>query len=136
MKRLLILAIAMLFLFCTINSSFGDTFWRTYEVVAISDNSLTLVDSNGNQIEAFKDPKDYKIGYKVRYDNIRNVLKKDRWQDYIVRKVSSSSITLEHKTGDTFTLKSGELKTHLGKFKKGDMVSYDSVDKHLKLTED
>jgi hypothetical protein len=63
------------------------------------------------------------------------VLKKDRWQDYTVRKVSSSSITLVHKTGDTLTLGSGDVKTQLGKFKKGDAVSYDSVDKHLKLIE-
>jgi hypothetical protein len=135
MKRLVMPAIVMLFLLCTISSSFGDTFWRTYEVVAISDNSLTLVDSDGTQIEVNKDPKDYKVGYRVRYDDVRDVLKKDRWQDYTVRKVSSSSITLVHKTGDTLTLGSGDVKTQLGKFKKGDAVSYDSVDKHLKLTE-
>ena len=135
MKRLVIPVITMLFLFCTISSSFGDTFWRTYEVVAISANSLTLVDSDGIQVEVNKDPKDYKVGYKVRYDDVRDVLKKDRWQDYTVRKVSSSSITLVHKTGDSLTLGSGDVKTQLGKFKKGDAVSYDSVDKHLKLTE-
>jgi hypothetical protein len=135
MKKFVISAIAMLFMFCTISSSFGDTFWRTYEVVAISDNSLTLVDSDNIQIEVSKDPKDYKVGYKVRYDDVRDVLKKDRWQDYTVRKISSSSITLVHKTGDTLTLKAGDLKTHINKFKKGDHVSYDSVGKHLKLTE-
>ena len=135
MKRLIMPAIVMLFLFCSISSSFADTFWRTYEVVAISDNSLTLVDSDSIQIEVNKDPQDYTIGYNVRYDDVRDVLKKDRWQDYTVRKVSSSSITLEHKTGDTLTLESGDVKTHLGKFKKGDAVRYDSVGKHLKLTE-
>ena len=67
---------------------------------------------------------------------MRNVLKKDRWQHYTVRKISSSSITLEHKTGDTLTLTSSQLKTRLGKFKKGDMVRYDSVGKHIKLAED
>ena len=136
MKKFVIPTIAMLFLFCGINSSFGDTFWRTYEVVAISDNSLTLVDEDGNQGEVNnKDNIDIKVGYKVRYDDVRKVLKKDRWQDYTVRKVSSSSITLVHKTGDTLTLKAGDLKTHINKFKKGDHVSYDSVDKHLKLVE-
>jgi cell division septal protein FtsQ len=138
MKRFVMAAIVMLFLFCTINSSLADTFWRTYEVVAISDNSLTLIDSDGIQIEVNKDPKDskdYKVGYKVRYDNVRDVLNNDRWQDYTVRKVSNSSITLKHKNGDTITLGSGDVKTQLGKFKKGDKVSYDSVEKHIKLTE-
>ncbi len=135
MEKRLTQVLAILFLLCFASSSFGDTYWRTYEVVAISDNSLTLVDSEGTQIEVNKDPKDYKVGYNVRYDDVRDVLKKDRWQDYTVRKVSNSSITLDHKTGDTLTLASGDVKTHLGKFKKGDMVSYDSAGKHLKLTE-
>ena len=128
-------ALVCLFVFCFASTSFGDTYWRTYEVVAMSDNSLTLVDSDGIQVEVNKDTGDYKVGYKVRYDSVRGVLKKDRWQDYTVRKVSSSSITLDHETGDTLTLGSGEVKTNLNKFKKGDLVSYDSLEKHLKLTE-
>lgn len=135
MKQILVPVLAILFLVCTISISYGDTYWRTYEVFAISDNSLTLVDSNGSQVELNKDPKDYKVGYKVRYDSVRDILKKDHWQDYTVRKVSSSSITLKHKTGDSLTLKSGEVKTHFNKFKKGDAVSYDAVNKHLKLIE-
>ena len=135
MKKIVMPAIAMLFLFCTISSSFADTFWRTYEIVAIYDNSLTLVDEDGIQVEVNKDPNDYQVGYKVRYDDVRDVLKKDRWQDYTVRKVSASSITLVHKTGDTLTLGSGDVKTNLSKFKKGDAVRYDSVEKHLKLAE-
>jgi hypothetical protein len=134
MKKVVMAAIVMLFLFCSINSSLGATFWRTYEIVAISDNSLTLVDNDGIQIEVNKDPKDYKVGYKVRYDNVRDILKKDHWQDYTVIKVSSSSITLKHKTGDRITIGSGDVKTHISDFKKGDAVSYDSVEKHIKLT--
>ena len=33
------------------------------------------------------------------------------------------------------TISSGDLKTHINKFKKGDAGSYNNVDKHLKLTE-
>jgi hypothetical protein len=135
MKRLMMPLLVCLFMFSFASTGFGDTYWRTYEVVAISDNSLTLVDSDNTQIEVNKDPKDYKVGYKVRYDDVRDVLKKNRWQNYTVRKVSSSSITLVHKTGDTLTLGSGDVKTHLGKFKKGDTVRYDSIDKHIKLAE-
>jgi hypothetical protein len=135
MKKLMMPLLVCLFMFSFASTGFGDTYWRTYEVVAISDNSLTLVDSDNTQIEVNKDPKDYKVGYKVRYDDVRDVLKKNRWQNYTVRKVSSSSITLVHKTGDTLTLGSGDVKTHLGKFKKGDTVRYDSIDKHIKLAE-
>ena len=126
-----------LFLLCFAGNSFGETFWKTYEVVAISGNTLTLVDIEGTQVEVNnKDNIDITVGYRVRYDDVRDTLKKDRWQNYTVRKVSSSSITLEHKTGNTLTLASGDVKTQLGKFKKGNMVSYDSVGKHLKLIED
>ena len=134
-KTILIPTIVMLFLFCSLGSSYGDMYYRTYEVVAISGNSLTLVDNDGIEIEVNKDPKDYKVGYKVRYDNVKNILKKERWQDYAVIKVSNNSITLRHKNGDILKLEAGDLKTHISKFKKDDHVSYDSVGKHLKLTE-
>ena len=135
MKRTLIPVFVLLFLVFGLGSSLGDTYWRTYEVVAKSTDSLTLVDSDGTQVEVNKDPENYEVGYKVRYDDVRDVLKKDRWQDYTVRKVSSNSITLVHKSGDTLKLESGDLKTRIGKFKKDDKVRYDSVDRHLKLTE-
>jgi len=135
MKKALIPVFVLLFLFLGLGSSLGDTYWRTYEVVAKSADSLTLVDSEGTQVEVNKDPENYEVGYRVRYDDVRKVLKKDRWQDYTVLKVSGNSITLVHKSGDTLKLESGDLKTKLGKFKKDDKVSYDSVDKHLKLTE-
>ena len=135
MKRVLIPVFVLLFLVFGPGSSMGDTYWRTYEVVAKSADSLTLVDSDGNQVEVNKDPENYEVGYKVRYDSVRDVLKKGRWQDYTVLKVSGSSITLVHKSGDKLTLESGDLKTRISKFKKGDMVSYDSVDRHLKLSE-
>ena len=135
MKKALIPVSVLLFLVFGLGSSLGDTYWRTYEVVAKSADSLTLVDSDGTQVEVNKDPENYGVGYRVRYDDVRDVLKKDRWQDYTVRKVSSNIITLVHKSGDTLKLESADLKTHFNKFKKGDMVSYDSVDRHLKLTE-
>ena len=64
MKKIILLpTILILFLFSGLESSHGDMYYRTYEVVAISDNGLTLVDEDGNQIEVNQDPKDYKVGY-------------------------------------------------------------------------
>ncbi len=134
-KTILISSILILFLFCVLESSYGDMYYRTYEIIAISVNNLTLVDNDGNQIEVNKDPKDYKVGYKVRYDNVRDILKIERWQDYTVLEISGDSITLLHRNGDKFKLESGDLKSHISDFKKGYAVSYDSVGKELKLTE-
>jgi hypothetical protein len=133
-KTILMSTILILLLISSLELSFGDTYYRTYEIAAISANSLTLVDNDGNQIVVNQAPGDYKVGYKVRYDNVRHILKKERWQDYTVLDVSSDSITLVHMNGDKLTLQSGELKTHISDFKKGDAVSYDSVGKELKLT--
>lgn len=138
-KTILLSAILILFLFCGLESGYGDMYYRTYEIVAISDNSLTLVDNDGNQIKVNHDPKDYKdykVGYKVRYDNVRDIIKIERWQDYTVLEVTSDSIILLHKNGDKLKLESSDLKTHISEFKVGDAVSYDSVDEHLKLTEE
>jgi hypothetical protein len=103
-------------------------YYRTYEIIAISENGLTLQDSSENIIEVDEDPKDYKVGYTVRYDRIRKRLRLNRWQEYEVTDVLSDMLTLMHKSGDT--LKVG--KDYSDKFEVGDRVRYDSVDKKLK----
>ena len=75
--------------------------YRTYEIISITENGLTLQDNDGNVIVVNKNPEDYKVGYKVRYDSIRKRLRAYRWQDYKVMAISGDSITLQHKTGDT-----------------------------------
>jgi hypothetical protein len=107
-------------------------YYRTYEIVGITDNGLTLQDSSGNIIKADKDPKDYKVGYKVRYDKIRKRLKLNRWQDYEVIAISANKITLQHKTGDTVTADMN----YKDKYNVGDLVRYDSVDKKLQPQKD
>jgi len=103
-------------------------YYKTYEVIKITENGLTLRDNDGNVIEVQKDPTDYKVGYKVRYDKIRNRLHPYRWQDYRVVAVSDSMITLQHNTGDTITVKGN----YQGKYEVGDQVRYDSIANKLK----
>ena len=105
----------------------GENFYRTYEIIGMTENSLTLQDSYDNVIEVNKDPKDYKVGYKVRYDKIRKRLRAYRWQDYEVVAISGDKITLQHKTGDTLTVG----KYYADKYNIGDQVRYDSVDNKL-----
>ena len=134
MKRLLIPAIVILFLLTCINSSLGRTFWRTYEVVEISENSLILKDLNyaGGPIEVKNDPTGYKVGYRVRYDGVRDVLRKSQWQDYTVTGASDFSLTIEHKGGEILKFEDG----FEGKYKVGDKVSYDANEQDLMLSKD
>ena len=102
--------------------------YKTYEIVQITENGLTLTDSDGNVVEVIKDPTGYKVGYKVRYDKIRNRMRPYRWQDYQVTAVSDTTITLQHKTGDTIVLKGN----YQGEYEVGDQVRYDSIGQNLK----
>jgi hypothetical protein len=133
MRRLLIPAIVIMFLLTCISSSFGRTFWRTYVVEEITENSLILKDIyTGGTVEAKRDPASYKVGYRVRYDAVRGVLRKSQWQDYTVTEASDFSLTIEHLGGDILKFEDG----FEGKYKVGDKVSYDANNEDLMLSKD
>jgi len=128
---ILVIFIFILIMFQHANAS-EDDYYRTYEIIEIAENSLTLQDSSGNIVIADKDPQDYKVGYEVRYDKIRKRLRLNRWQDYEVITVSGDEITLKHKTGDTITVK----KKYTDIYNVGDFVRYDSVSKKIQREKD
>jgi hypothetical protein len=125
MKKLAILFLVVsLCILLGYQNSFARDNYKTYEVIEVYENGLTLRDRQGNVIDIDKASEGYKVGYKVRYDSTRNRLKKYRWQDYEVRDVTYKVITLKHQTGE-------EISVHgnfSGKFAIGDRVRYDAVD--------
>ena len=99
----------------------------------ITENSLILKDIyTGGTVEVKRDPASYKVGYRVRYDAVRGVLRKSQWQDYTVTEASDFSLTIEHKSGDTVKFEDG----FQGKYKVGDKVSYDANNEDLMLSKD
>jgi hypothetical protein len=128
---ILVISVFILIVIQYANATKND-YYNTYEIIEITEDGLTLEDSKGNIVIADKDPEDYKVGYKVRYDKIRKRLRLSRWQHYGVIAVSGDEITLMHKTGDTITVK----KTYRDKYNVGDSVRYDSVSKKLQLEKD
>ena len=98
-------------------------FYRTFEIISITGNSLSLQDPDGNIIKVDKDPTGFKVGYNVRYDSVRNRLRAYRWQEYGIIAISGDSMTLQHKTGDTLSVAG----YYRGKYNIGDQVRYDSV---------
>jgi len=113
------------------NSSARDNF-MTYEIIKISSNGLTLMDSSGNVIDVDKDPTGYKVGYNVRYDSIRNRLNEYRWQEYEVIDINDSSIKLRHETGDELSVQGN----YYGKYKVGDQVRFDAVGNKIQSAKD
>lgn len=130
MKKLVIIGLILsLFFFAALQQSEAKrkNYYRTFEIIGITENGLTLQDNDGNVIEVNKDPTGYKVGYKVRYDSVRKRLRQYRWQDYTVIAISDNNITLQHETGDTLSLDGN----YSGKYNTGDKVRYDSVDNKL-----
>lgn len=107
-------------------------YYRTYVIVEITENGLTLQDSQGNTIEIDKDPKDYKVGYLVRYDKIRNRLRGNQWQEYTVTAVSGNTVSLQHKNGETLSVDG----YYGGKYNIGDQVRYNSARNELKAAKE
>jgi len=135
MKKLGIISLVIIFSIFTAfqhSEAKRKNYYRTFEIISISENGLTLKDNDGNVIEVDKDPRDYKVGYKVRYDSVRKRLRAYRWQDYKVVAISGDNITLKHKTGDTLSVEGN----YSGKYDIGDQVRYDSVDNKLQPDED
>ena len=125
--------VIFLFIFAAFHHSEAKrkNYYRTFEILGITENGLTLQDNDGNIIEVDKDPGDYKVGYKVRYDSVRKRLRAYRWQDYKVSGISSDNITLQHETGDTLSVGGN----YVGKYDVGDQVRYHSVDNKLQPDE-
>ena len=135
MKKPGIIVSLVFFLFFTsfqLSEAKRKNYYRTFEIIAITGNNLTLQDGDGNVIEINREAGNYKVGYKVRYDSVRKRLRAYRWQDYKVIAISDYSITLQHKTGDTLSVEGN----YLNRYEVGDPVRYDSVDKKLQPNED
>lgn len=52
--------------------------YRTYEVVEVTEKTVTIKDKDGKVLVLEKDPKDFKAGDIVRYDSKRNRLRKKK----------------------------------------------------------
>ena len=127
------MVVLSLFLFIgfQINDAKCREYYRTFEIIGITANSMTLKDSDGNVITVDKKPEDLKVGYNVRYDSVRKRLHRDRWQDYEVTAISNDAITLHHKSGDVLSVAGN----YTREFAVGDQVRYDSVGNKLEPAE-
>ena len=105
MKKLVILAVALIVVFASFPSSYAKTRYGTFEVAEIQSNGIVLMDFEGGRFLVEKDPNSIKGGLKVgdsvRYDSAKNKLKKNSWQPAEITNIGSNSISLKLKNGDT-----------------------------------
>jgi hypothetical protein len=122
MKRLIILTIPLFIILAAFQNSYADTYYQTYELAQIRSDGLILMDSEGNSYLADKDPGKLKIGDSVRWDKVRNVLKKNPWQPAIVTMMGNNTVTLKLNNGEKLNVNMRS--QYRGKFKQGDQVLY------------
>ena len=122
MKRLIILTIPLFIILAAFQNSYADTYYQTYELAQIRSDGLILMDSEGNSHLADKDPGKLKIGDSVRWDKVRNVLKKNPWQPAIVIMMGNNTVTLKLNNGEKSDVNMRS--QYRGKFKQGDPVLY------------
>ena len=140
MKKLAIIAIALLFVFAGFSNSYAKTRYRTYEVAEIQSGGIVLMDYEGGKFLVEKDASKIKGGLKVgdsvRYDATKKRLKKNAWQPATITKMNDRTVTLQFKNGDSADVK---MRSKYRKdLKKGDQVSYsvskDQIKKNNEIT--
>ena len=134
MKKLIIPAIALFVLFCSIPSSYAKTYYSTFEVAEITSGGIVLKNSEGGKFLVEKDPSTIKgglnVGDSVRYDPVRNVLKKNVWQPAEITKMDDRTLTLQFNSGDTVDVSMQS--KYRGKFKQGDQIFYNASSEKIK----
>ena len=134
MKKLIIFAIALIVVFAGFPDSYAKTYWRTYEVAEIQSDGIVLTDFEGGRLLVEKDPSTIsgglQVGDSVRYDSVRNVLKKNSWQPAKITKMTDSTITLEVNSGEEVDVNMRS--KYRDEFKKGDQVHYSASKGQIK----
>ena len=130
MKKLIFFTLTLLFVFSSFQVSHAKTFYRTFEVAEITDQGIVLKDFEGGRFLVEKDPNGIKVGDMVRYDTVRNRLKKSPWQPAEITRMTDRIITLEIKSGDRVDVNMRS--SYRNEFKKGEQVLYYAAKSQIK----
>lgn len=124
MKKLILLVIPLLFILALFQNSHARTYYRTYEVAEITENGIVLKDFEGNRFLVDKEAGDLKVGDLVRYNSVKNRLKKSSWQPATITKITDRAITIE--THDKENVEVNMRSKYRQEFKEGDQVYYNA----------
>jgi hypothetical protein len=130
MKRLIILIIPLLMVLTFFQNSYGKTYYRTFEVAEITGEGIVLKDFEGGRFLVEKDPGDLQVGDLVRYDSVRNRLKKSLWQPATVTKMTDRIITIETRGGENVDVNMRS--KYLNEFSEGEQVHYNATKGQIK----
>ena len=135
MRKLIIPIMVLFALFFSLPNAEAKTFWRTYVVDEITDQGIILKDFEGNKFVVDKNPNQIKggplkAGDSVRYDSVKNKLKRNPLQPAIITNIGNNSISIELLNGDTAEV---NMKSkYLDQFKVGDHVDFQASKGQIK----
>lgn len=127
MNKLIIPVLVFFAIIFTFSDIHAKTFWRTYLVDEITDQGIILKDFEGNKLVVDKKPNQIKggplkAGDSVRYDSVKNKLKRNPWQPATITNIGNNSISIGLQNGDTAEV---NMKSkYRDQFKVGDHVEY------------
>ena len=130
MKRLIIFLIPLLMVLALFQNSYARTYYRTFEVAEITGEGIVLKDFEGGRFLVEKEPGDLQVGDLVRYDTVRNRLKKSPWQPATITKMTDRIITIETRGGERVDVNMRS--KYLNEFTEGEQVHYNAAKGQIK----
>ena len=101
MKKLIFFILLVFVILAFFQKGFAHSPYISYEVIEIQKEGILAKDHKGKLHLIKKDPDDIKVGEIIRYDFIRDRLKKSPWQLAKIVEMTDSNIKLQLKTGQT-----------------------------------
>ena len=130
MKTIIFVTVSLLLVFSGFQNGYAKTYYRTFEVAEITSEGIILKDFEGNRYLIDKDPSGLNVGDSVRYDTVRDRLRKNPWQPAKIIKMTDRIITIKLNNGDKVDV---NMKSkYRGEFNKGDQVHYKASNGQIK----
>ena len=122
MKKIIIIAIALLAVLAFFQNSYASSPYITYEVTGIRSDGIVVKDTKGNFYFIEKNSDDIKVGDIVKYDPGRKRLRKSPWQLAKIIEMTYGTITLKLNNGEQREV---NMRTrYRGKFNQGEQVFF------------
>jgi len=114
----------------SLHTGYAKTYYRTFEIAEIRSDGIVLKDFEGGTFLVEKDSGGLQVGDIVRYDTVRNVLKKSPWQPAKITGLTDSTVTLQLNNGEKVGV---NMRSHYREeFKEGDTVQYKASSGQIK----
>ena len=130
MKKLIIFTIPLFVFLVFCQNTDARTYYRTFEVAEITSEGIVLKNFEGGRFLIHKNPQGFQVGDIVRYDPVRNRLKKSPWQPAAVLKITDRTITIQIRDGETVDVNMRS--KYRNEFQEGEQVQYNAAKGQLK----